>query len=154
MRALRYSRCQHDFNITSFVWAATFYLVLFASFAALSGCDQITARLSADDLKAKDAIKSELVDRDVQDDSPSERGDGPDEARPRANTLENTVPSSTTEIASTKNSAIRHASPPSEEMRTSSTQVDATSVKIEGKSSYIDLSGERTIIKSGGLSNE
>ena len=54
---------------------------------------------------------------------------------------------------SSKSSAIRHATPPSEEMRSSSRQVDATSVKIEGKSSYIELSGERTVIISGGLSN-
>ena len=53
-----------------------------------------------------------------------------------------------------KSSAIRHAPPPNEERRSSSTQVDATSVKIEGKSSYIELSGERTVIISGGLSNE
>jgi hypothetical protein len=154
MRALSYLRCPHDLNITSFVWAATYYLVLFASFAALSGCDQITARLSAENLKAKDAIKSELVDRDVQDDSPSKRGNGSVEARPRANTPGKTVPSFEEEIVSSKNSAIRHSPPPSEEMRPSSTQVDATSVKIEGKSSYIELSGERAVIKSGGLSNE
>jgi len=73
--------------------------------------------------------------------------------RPRANTPGKTVPSSEEEIVSSKSSAIRHATPPSEEMRSSSTQVDAKSVKIEGKSSYIELSGERTVIVSGGFSN-
>ncbi len=154
MRVLRYFCCPSDRNITSFVSAATCYVVFLAGFASMSGCDQITARLSADDYKEKDAVKSELVDRDLRHDSPPERGISADKASPRAITLEKTAPSSKEEIVSTRSGAFKQSSPPSEEMRSSSTQVDATSVKIEGKSSYIDLSGERTIIKSGGLSNE